>query len=133
MQILGICRFSFPAVGGFQNEHNTVEALCNYLYSQERLNMRFSAFETFTLPSIRSQSDQNFTFAILIGDSLTHNAKDRLYKVTANVPQIKIVERPSGPYRQVAQEVVNSVRNWEAPICARFRLDDDTVHLDFIA
>ena len=134
MQILGICRFSYPAVGGFQNEHNTVEARCNYLYSQERLNMRFSAFETFTLPSIRSQSDPNFTFAVLIGDSLPRHAKDRLYEVTANVPQIKIVERPSGPYRQVAQEVVNSVRNWEAPICAQFRLDDDdAVHLDFIA
>ena len=87
--------------------------------------MRFSAFETLTLPSIRSQSDPNFTFAILIGDSLPRHAKDRLYEVTANVPQIKIVERPSGPYRQVAQEVVNSVRNWEAPICAQFRLDDD--------
>ena len=94
MQILGICRFSYPAVGGFQNEHNTVEARCNYLYSQERLNMRFSAFETFTLPSIRSQSDPNFTFAILIGDSLPRHAKDRLYEVTANVPQIKIVSRP---------------------------------------
>ena len=51
----------------------------------------------------------------------------------ANVPQIKIVERPSGPYRQVAQEVINSVRNWESPICAQFRLYDDAAHLDFIA
>ena len=76
MQILGICRFSYPAVGGFQNEHNTVEARCNYLYSQERLNMRFSAFETLTLPSIRSQSDPNFTFAIIIGDSLPPHAKN---------------------------------------------------------
>ena len=134
MQILGICRFSYPAVGGFQNQHDTIEARCDYLYSPERLNMRFSAFETLTLPSIRSQSDPNFTFAILIGDNLPRHAKDRLYALTANVPQKKIVERPSGPYRQVAQEVVNSVRNWEAPICAQFRLDDDdAVHLDFIS
>ena len=134
MQILGICRFSYPAMGGFQIEHDSIEARCRYLYAPERLNMRFSCFETLTLPSIRAQSDPNFTFAILIGDSLPRHAKDRLYAMTAHVPQIKIVERPSGPYRQVAQEVINSVRNWEAPICAQFRLDDDdAVHLDFIA
>ena len=134
MQILGICRFSYPALGGFQIERDTIEERCDYLYAPEQLDMRFSCFETLTLPSIRAQSDPNFTFVILIGESLPLRAKDRLYSITAHVPQIIFIERPSGPYRQVAQEVVNSVRDWKAPICAQFRLDDDdAVHVDFIA
>ena len=134
MQIIGICRFSYPADDGFQVEHSTRQERQNFLYDFARLNMRFSAFETLTLPSITVQSDPNFTFAVLIGDSLPTTFKERLYKITKDVPQIKIIERPSGPYRQVAQEVMNSLRDWNAPICAQFRLDDDdAVHLDFIA
>ena len=70
MQILGICRFSYPALGGFQIEHDSIEERCDYLYAPEQLDMRFSCFETLTLPSIRAQSDPNFTFVILIGESL---------------------------------------------------------------
>ncbi|MEX0310749.1 MAG: glycosyltransferase, partial [Tateyamaria sp.] len=30
MQIIGLCRFSYPAVGGFQVEHDTVDARIAY-------------------------------------------------------------------------------------------------------
>ena len=49
MQILGICRFSYPALGGFQIEHDSIEERCDYLYAPEQLDMRFSCFETLTL------------------------------------------------------------------------------------
>lgn len=134
MQIIGICRFSYPAEGGFQVLHETIDERCDYLYAADRLNLRFSSFETITLPSIRAQSDPNFIFAVLIGDSLPSVHKERLHAITKDVPQVKIIERPSGRYRRVAQEVMNSLRDWGAPICAQFRLDDDdAVHLDFIA
>ena len=57
MQILGICRFSYPAMGGFQIEHGSIEARCSYLYAPERLDLRFRCFETLILRSIREQSD----------------------------------------------------------------------------
>ena len=93
----------------------------------------FNCLETLTLPSIRGQSDADFTFAILIGDSLPEAAKDRLKTLTADIPQVQIIERESGPYRQITQEVVDSLRLPDAELCAQFRLDDDdAVGLQFV-
>ena len=133
MQVIGICRFSYPAEGGVQREHKSLEERCAYLHDPTRLNVRFNCLETLTLPSIRGQSDADFTFAILIGDSLPEAAKDRLKTLTADIPQVQIIERESGPYRQITQEVVDSLRLPDAELCAQFRLnDDDAVGLQFV-
>ncbi|MEL0286791.1 MAG: glycosyltransferase, partial [Paracoccaceae bacterium] len=120
MQVIGICRFSYPAEGGVQREHKSLEERCAYLYDPTRLNVRFNCLETLTLPSIRGQSDADFTFAILIGDSLPEAAKDRLKTLTADIPQVQIIERESGPYRQITQEVIDSLRLPDAELCAQF-------------
>ena len=133
MQVISICRFSYPAEGGVQREHKSLEERCAYLHDPTRLNVRFNCLETLTLPSIRGQSDADFTFAILIGDSLPEAAKDRLKTLTADIPQVQIIERESGPYRQITQEVVDSLRLPDAELCAQFRLDDDdAVGLQFV-
>lgn len=54
MQVIGICRFSYPAEGGFQRLHESLEERCAYLYEDERLNKRFATLETVTLSSIRA-------------------------------------------------------------------------------
>ena len=92
-----------PSGGGVQREHKSLEERCAYLYDPTRLNVRFNCLETLTLPSIRGQSDADFTFAILIGDSLPEAAKDRLKTLTADIPQVQIIERESGPYRRITQ------------------------------
>ncbi|MGB2407988.1 MAG: glycosyltransferase [Paracoccaceae bacterium] len=38
MQILGICRLSYPAVGGFQIEHGSIEARCSHHYATVELH-----------------------------------------------------------------------------------------------
>ena len=38
MQILGLCRFSYPALGGFQVGHETIEDRIAYLYEPARLS-----------------------------------------------------------------------------------------------
>lgn len=38
MQVIGICRFSYPAEGGFERLHESLEERCSYLYEDERLN-----------------------------------------------------------------------------------------------
>ena len=60
MQILGLCRFSYPATDGFQVVHDTVKARRDYLYSPARLEERFRLFETTTLPCFREQTDPDF-------------------------------------------------------------------------
>ena len=82
MQIL------LPSGWGGQREHKSLEERCAYLHDPTRLNVRFNCLETLTLPSIHAQTDADFTFAIMIGDSLPEAAKDRLKTLTADIPQV---------------------------------------------
>ena len=50
MQVIGLCRFSYPGIGGFQIEHDSLEDRIAFLYAPERLEERFRFFECFTLP-----------------------------------------------------------------------------------
>ncbi len=134
MQVIGLCRFSYPAIGGFQVEHTTIEERQRYLYAPRRLEERLRLFETVTLPSLKAQTDAAFEFVIVTGTCLPTEAVDRLRELTACVPQIRIVMREPGEHRSVVKAVLNEARlNWEHP-CVQFRLDDDdAVAVDFVA
>lgn len=132
MQVIGLCRFSYPALGGFQVEHGDAEARAEYLYSDARMANRFRQFETLCLPSIRQQTDNDFLFLVLVGDAMPAPWRDRLDALLASVPQARIVTRPPGPHRRVCQEVINSHRDMDQP-CLEFRHDDDdAVALTFV-
>lgn len=124
MQVIGFCRFSYPAEGGFQVEHPTLDARVAYLYAPARIEERFRHFETICLPGLKAQTDPDFIFVILIGDSLPQVYADRLQALVADFPQARIVARPPGPHRQVCQDVMNDMRDMSLP-CLEFRHDDD--------
>ncbi len=125
MQVIGICRFSYPGLGGFQTEQDSLEARTAYLYAKKRLEERFRFFETFTLPAIRAQFDPDFTFLIVIGDSLPDMHRRRLESLVKDVPQIVIQAHPPGKHRDVMAEAINSLREPTGEPCLQFRLDDD--------
>ena len=50
VQVVGLCRFSYPAFGGFQLEHDTIAAREAFLYAPQRIKERFQSFEALTLP-----------------------------------------------------------------------------------
>jgi hypothetical protein len=125
MQVIGLCRFSYPAIGGFQRDQGTIDARKAYLYDRARLEHRFRLFETFCLPSIANQTDQGFIFPILIGDDLPDWAYSRLENLTRSIPMIKTIPRAPGIQRLVAADVINAERLPECDLCAQFRLDDD--------
>ena len=52
MQVIGLCRFSYPAIGGFQVDHPDIAARIAYLYGPARMEERFATFETLTLPPL---------------------------------------------------------------------------------
>ncbi|MDU8913652.1 putative rhamnosyl transferase [Aestuariicoccus sp. MJ-SS9] len=132
MQVIGLCRFSYPAEGGFQVEHADLAERMAYLYAPARLEERFASFEGICLPGLRAQTDPDFTFLILIGDTLPDAALDRLRALVADLPQARIVARPPLPHRKVCQEVINAARDMTQP-ALEFRLDDDdTVGRDFV-
>ncbi|EPX86862.1 putative rhamnosyl transferase [Salipiger mucosus] len=134
MQAIGLCRFSWPAEGGFQVEHASIAERRAYLYSKARMEQRFRTFEAITLPGLRGQTDPDFTFVLLIDEALPEAHAERLLALVADLPQAVVVARPPGPHRATCREVLNAARHDPAAPCLQFRLDDDdTVARDFIA
>lgn len=133
MQVIGLCRFSYPAIKGFQVEHHSIEERRNYLYAPERLEERFHLFETLTLPGLRAQTAQDFDFLIVVGDCLPRQALDRLRDLTADIRQIRILSESPGEHRKVMKRILNNARTDPAQPCLQFRLDDDdAVAVDFV-
>ncbi|AXI53485.1 hypothetical protein C1J05_02290 [Sulfitobacter sp. JL08] len=134
MQVIGLCRFSYPGLGGFQVEHDDLQSRIAYLYDETRLEERFRFFETFTLPCLRAQTDPDFTYLIVMGESLPQADRQRLEALVADMPQVVVQAHPPGRHRQVMRDAINSVRKSDAEPCLQFRLDDDdAVATSFIA
>lgn len=133
MQVIGLCRFSYPALGGFQVEHDTIEDRIAFLYAEQRMEERFRLFEAIALPCLREQTDQDFDLIIVIGDSLPPQHRERLRDLCANVPQITIHAEPPRKHRQVMKEILNAARHDPSAPCLQFRHDDDdAVSVDFV-
>jgi hypothetical protein len=60
MQVIGLCRFSYPAIGGFQVEHGSIEERIAFLYAEERLEERFQLMEAIALPCLRGADRSGF-------------------------------------------------------------------------
>lgn len=134
MQAIGLCRFSYPAIGGFQVQHEEIEDRIAYLYADARLEDRFRLFETVALPSLRAQTDPDFGIVIVIGTQFPRQHRLRLEAMVKDVPQIVIHEEPPRNQREVMKEVLNDARMHPAEPCLQFRFDDDdAIGCDFIA
>lgn len=133
MQIIGLCRFSYPAYGGFQVEHDTIEQRIAFLYDEHRLQERFHLMEAVALPCLRAQTDQEFELIVVIGDSLPKHHVEHLHDLCADIPQIRIHAEPPRRQRQVMKEILNAARRDPLQPCLQFRHDDDdAVSVDFI-
>lgn len=133
LQIIGICRFSYPAIGGFQVDHDSIQDRVRFLYDPARMEERFRLFECFTLPSLRAQTDPRFTLVIVIGDNLPAPWRGRLADLTRDMPQVVIDERPPARHRPVMKRIINRARTDMDQHCVQFRMDDDdAVAVDFV-
>lgn len=133
MQVIGICRFSYPGMGGFQVKHETIEERIAYLYTPDRMEERFRTFECFTLPALRAQTDPDFTFLIVVGEQMPEAYLLRLMALVQDMPQAVIQPHPPGRHRQVMQAAINTVRQFDGEPCLQFRMDDDdAVAVNFV-
>ena len=133
MQIIGLCRFSYPALGGFQVEHEGVEDRSAYLYRPERMEERFRHFETIMLPSIAAQTETDFTFVIVIGDNPPEKYQERLFDLCAPVKHITIQAHAPADHRETMQKAINAARMRSDAPCLQFRHDDDdAIALTFV-
>lgn len=125
LQVLGICRFSYLGSGGFKVEHPDLAARREFLYDPERMEERFRLFEAITLPSVRGQTDPDFTFLVVTGDSLPPPFMDRLRDLLSDIPQARIKTCKPGKHRQVMRRAVLEARQPSDLPFLQFRLDDD--------
>ncbi|MBT0959465.1 riboflavin synthase subunit beta [Alphaproteobacteria bacterium KMM 3653] len=125
VQVLGICRFSYPCYGGFRREHATIEDRINFLYGAERLEERFRYFETFTLPGLRYQTDEDFTFLVLTGNQMPKPYRERLHDMLATLPQARLLEYEPMNHREAVKKAIQEHITIEQGAVAQFRLDDD--------
>lgn len=126
MNVLGICRFSYPAAGGFQIEHDDLEARRAFLYADARMAHRFRTFEQITLPSIRAQTDPDFIFAVVIGTDLPDKWQQRLFALCEPVDQIVVTPlEPGMRHRPAMKDLAMSLRRDPGAPSIQFRLDDD--------
>lgn len=133
MQVIGLCRFSWPGIGGFQVEHGTLAERIAYLYAPERMEERFRTFEAIMLPPLKAQTDGDFTLLIVTGDSLPLEYRDRLMDLVAGLRQVVVQVHAPGQHRPVMQAAINSVRADTRDPCLQFRMDDDdAVACDYV-
>ena len=125
MQVIGLCRFSYLGEGGFQVEHASLEERAAFLYDPERLEARFRTFEACTLPALRAQTDPDFTFLVVIGDSFPIWARTRLETLLADIPQSVIQPHPPRQHRAVMRDAIKTLRLDTGAPCLQFRMDDD--------
>ncbi|MDB6454767.1 glycosyltransferase [Falsirhodobacter sp. 20TX0035] len=132
-QVLGLCRFSLLVEGGFQVEHENLDARRAMLYDPERLALRFVWFEEVCLPSLRRQTDPNFTLILLTGVDFPDWALARLREATRDIPQIVLHQIPPERHRPACRRVLRAAVDPAARAVLQFRLDDDdAVAFDFV-
>ncbi len=126
IQVLGLCRFSYAAEPkNFKAEHADEAALRAYLYDPVRLGLRCYWFEHILLPSLRAQTDPDFTLLLLMGEDFPDPFRARILAAIADLPQIVPLFRPPGNLRDVSAKVMIAARDPKADVVAEFRMDDD--------
>lgn len=133
MQVIGLCRFSYAGFGGYRRKHDSIEERCGYLYQDDRIEERFRFFEAITLPGIRAQTDPDFTFVVLTGDSLPDHHYLRLKLLLDDIPQAKLLQLPPMKHRAAMAEAILPEVDLKRGPSIQFRLDDDDgVHIRFV-
>lgn len=134
MQTILLCRFSYPAEGGFQVDHDTTEQRRAFLYDPRRMEQRFALFEHLCLPGLKAQTDPEFTLVVLVGTCLPAAYRSRLDTLLSDMPQAHVVARDPAPHRKVCQSVFNAARKHVNKPCLQVRHDDDdALAVDFVA
>lgn len=124
-RIVGLVRFSYPALSGFAKLPDNIASIEAQLYDPARLERRFHLFENLTLPSLLAQTDDDFQTIFLIGNSFPAVARDRLQAAVAPLPGASIVALPPLFHYKATQRAFAMVRDDKASHLTGFRLDDD--------
>lgn len=122
MKVYFITRFTIfdPVRTAWKVSRLPIEEYKTKLFSTERLNNKYLVFEKMTLPSILNQTNKNYEWIIMSSEYLPNEYKERLNKLIASYPQIKLY------YVKCYNEFFDILAKYPfEPNYATIRLDDD--------
>lgn len=125
LQILAITRFAYPALGGFQVEHDTVAARQAHLWHPDRMAARFRTLEHVCLRTLDAQTDGDFRTVVMTGDALPEPWRSRLLSLVSGLKGGHVVFHPPEQYREALNNVVRPFIDPNGPPTMQFRHDDD--------
>jgi hypothetical protein len=99
----------------------------NHMYSDDRLNTKFDAFEGVTVPSINGQTHKNYKWLVVHSPHLPELYMDRLRRIAQTTPNMKLV-----PVKTYAS--FNSAISKRLPSSGFINVrldDDDALHPDY--
>lgn len=133
--MLGLCRFSYVGLRGYQTEHDTFEARRAFLYDPARLARRWLWFTRLALPAWRAQTDPDFTLVVMAGPDLPDPWLSHLHDLAAAIPQMRLeLVPPMERHLQACRAAVAPHLDPAADVIGHFRHDDDdAVALDYVA
>lgn len=135
VQMLGLMRWSYVGLRGYQKEHATIAERRAFLYDPARLERRWFWFEHVALPAWQAQTDPDFTLVIMTGPDLPEPYLSRLRALTAEIPQIRLeLVPPMDRHLEACLAAIRPHIDRDADAVGHFRHDDDdAVAVDYIA
>ena len=135
VQMLGLCRFSYLGMRGYQRDHPGIAERRAFLYDPGRLARRWLIFETLALPGWLAQTDPDFTLVVMTGPDLPEPWLSRLRDLAARVPQLRLeLVPPMDRHLDACRAAIAPHVDPRAEAVGHFRHDDDdAVALDYVA
>lgn len=134
MKIFGHCRFSYFGRTDTGKEVLTEADAEAKLWNPDRMAVRFHLFEHILLPSIRAQTDPDFTFVFTCSEAMPTAFHDRLEAALERLPQARIVRTTETDIGRALKPVMVEASNDRQDPAVHFRIDDDdAVSIDYIA
>lgn len=122
MKVYFITRFSIfdPNKKAWATSRLLEDEYKKTLFSEDRLNVKFEAFETMTLPTILYQTNKNYEWIILASIYLSDTYKNRLHRLVDPHSRIHV------KYIDTWKECMNFLESYPyEPNYATVRIDDD--------
>lgn len=135
VQMLGLCRYSYVGLRGYQVEHHSYEERRAFLYQPDRLARRWLWLTEVALPAWLAQTDADFTLVLMTGPDLPEPYLSGLRDLVNEIPQLRLslippMERHLAACRMAIAPHVEA----DADVIGHFRHDDDdAVAVDYIA
>ncbi len=134
MKIYGHCRFSFFGFTDTGREIGTADDAFQKLWHPVRMAVRFHLLETILLPSIRAQTDRDFTLVITTSEIMPALFHERLERVTADIPEVAILRTKNTDLTRALAPVMAEASDGYTEPSVHFRVDDDdALSADYVA